>query len=99
MKAFVGAALGCAAVFATACAPVHAPREPNAGADLGPPVERNGTVYTPAGVGAEGCILYNISVPGGYAVTAMAYQDAEGRFSLGRPERCVRSGGWNRVRP
>ena len=77
------------AVLVTACAPAAAPDPSVARHSLGPAVERDGAVYTPMSVGPKGCILYNMSIPGGEAVTAMVYQDTEGRFSLGRPKRCV----------
>ena len=83
-------ALGCAAALAAACVTEPAPEKPGGGGNLGPPVERNGTVYTPMMVGPKGCILYNIAIPGGQAPTAMAYQDSKGRFSLGRPDPCIR---------
>ena len=57
---------------------------------LGPPVVREGVVYTPAAVGPRGCVLYSVRIPGGRAPAAMAYRSVDGRFAYGRPERCVR---------
>lgn len=57
---------------------------------LGPVIERNGTVYTPLARDEDGCLLYNIHVPGGYAPAAMLYRDDTGRFVLGKPDRCLR---------
>lgn len=54
------------------------------------PETRGGAVYTPRGTGANGCTLYSVHVPGGIAPAAMFYQDEDGRFVLGRPEKCVR---------
>lgn len=62
-------------------------------ADIVPPAEpetRGGMIYTPRGTDANGCTLYSVHVPGGIAPAAMFYQDEDGRFVLGRPEKCMR---------
>lgn len=92
-------ALACAAVLGVvvlgaACAsqrdPDGASVPPGPGSPgLGPPVVREGVVYTPVGIGPRGCVLYNVRVPGGQAPAALAYRSVEGRFAYGRPERCV----------
>lgn len=85
--------LGCASVLSVACAGRYKPEVAPAPQSLGPPVVRDGIVYTPASVGAKGCVLYSIQIPGGNAPAAMAYQSTDGQFSYGRPERCVRRQG------
>ncbi|MCY4286409.1 MAG: hypothetical protein OXC65_13860 [Thiotrichales bacterium] len=47
-------------------------------------------IYTPRGTDANGCTLYSVQVPGGIAPAAMFYQDEDGRFVFGRPEKCMR---------
>ena len=82
-------ALGSAAVLGAGCTAQDSPEVVPAPRSLGPAVVRDGIVYTPASVGPQGCVRYNIGVPGGQAPAAMAYQSAEGTFSYERPNRCV----------
>ena len=82
--------LGCASVLSVACAGRQKPEVAPAPQSLGPPVVKEGIIYTPVGVGAKGCVLYSIRKPSGNAPAAMAYQSTDGQFSYGRPERCVR---------
>ena len=82
--------LGCAAMFGMSCAGQDKSEAPPTPVNLGPPIVRENIVYTPMGIGSQGCVLYNIQVPGGQAPAAMAYQSIDGRFSYGRPERCVK---------
>ena len=82
--------LACVSLLSVACAGRHKPPAPQS---LGPPVVREGIVYTPASVGAKGCVLYSIQIRSGNAPAAMAYQSTDGQFSYGRPERCVRRQG------
>ena len=56
---------------------------------LGPPVVRDGAVFTPVTIGSHGCVLYHVRIPAGRAPTALMYQNDEGEFSHGRPIRCV----------
>ena len=86
-------ALAWAAALGAACA---GQRDPDGTSDppvLGPPVVREGVVYTPASIGPHGCVLYSVRIPGGQAPAAMAYLSVDGRFAYGRPERCVRKAG------
>ena len=85
--------LVCVSLLSVACAGRHKPEVAPAPQRLGPPVVREGIVYTPASVGAKGCVLYSIQIPSGNAPAAMAYQSTDGQFSYGRPERCVRRQG------
>lgn len=80
------------AMLGMACAPL--PEPDTAPASLGPasPVEQDGVIYTPMSVGPEGCVLYNIRIPGGDAPAAMAYQSVDGAFTYGRPDNCVKAG-------
>ena len=55
----------------------------------GSSIIREGTVYTPVSIGPQGCVLYNVQIPGGQAPAALVYRSKEGRFSYGRPDRCV----------
>jgi len=74
-----------------ACGGNPTPQDRDAG--ILPPAEpetRGGMIYTPRGTDANGCTLYSVHVPGGIAPAAMFYQDEDGRFVLGRPEKCVR---------
>ncbi len=82
--------LGCASVLSVACASRQKPEIVPVPQSLGPPVVREGIVYTPVSVGAKGCVLYSIRKPSGNAPAAMAYQSTDGQFSYGRPECCVR---------
>ena len=78
---------GCMAVLGTACA--SEPRPESGPSALGPPVEREGVVYTPASIGPKGCVLYRVSVPDGWAPAALIYRSRDGQFSYDRPDRCV----------
>lgn len=82
--------VGCAVVLGVACAGQNESDVVPSPHSLGAPIAREGTVYTPASVGPEGCVLYNIRVPDGEAPAAMAYQSTEGRFSYGRPDSCIK---------
>lgn len=83
-------ALGWALVLCAACASERTSESSSASRDFGPPIVRDGAVYTPASVDQEGCLLYRIRIPGGRSPAAMAYQDEHGVFVLWRPDRCVR---------
>lgn len=54
-------------------------------------IERDGVIYTPMSIGPEGCLLYNIRIPGGDAPAAMVYQTVDGEFTYGRPDNCVQA--------
>ena len=54
-----------------------------------PPIEQEGTVYTPVSQGEQGCLLYSVHIPGGQAPAALVYRSEEGWFSYARPDRCV----------
>ena len=82
--------MGCAAVLATACTDQPASENVPDPMSLGAPIVREGTVYTPVSVGPQGCVLYNIRIPGGQAPAALVYQTTDGGFSYARPVRCVR---------
>ena len=83
-------ALAWAAALGAACAGQRDPDGTSGSPALGPPVVREGVVYTPASIGPYGCVLYSVRIPGGQAPAAMAYRSVDGRFAYGRPERCVR---------
>ena len=83
-------AVGCAIVVGSACTGPDKHEAAPVVQRFGPPVVREGIVYTPAAVGREGCVLYNIQIPGGKAPAAMVYQSAEGSFSYRRPNQCVK---------
>ena len=83
-------ALGCVAV-GVACTAQQNPEMTHPG--LGSPVEREGIIYTPVSIGSQGCLLYHITIPGGQAPAALAYQNTDGQFSYGRPDQCVRKSG------
>ena len=78
------------AVVAVTCASQKSTELPQAPACLGSPVEREGIIYTPVHVGPQGCLLYRITIPGGQAPAALAYQSTDGQFSYGRPAQCVK---------
>ena len=90
MKFLCNAGLGYAALLSVSCAGQDPHEVRTVRPSLGPPVVREGIVYTPVSVGSQGCVIYNIRIPGGQAPTAIAYQNAEGKFSYGRPNQCVR---------
>ena len=81
--------LGCVTVFGVACASQRESEKTPDSVSRGSPIVREGIVYTPMSVGPQGCVLYNIRIPGGQAPAALAYQNTEGRFSYERPDRCV----------
>ena len=83
----------CAAFLGTACANQHEPERALAPAGLGSPVIQEGIVYTPVSIDSQGCLLYSIRIPGGQAPAALVYQNMEGQFSFGRPDRCVKKAG------
>ena len=85
--------LALATVFNVACAIQREAGEVTVPVDLGPPIVRNGTIYTPVSVGSHGCLLYNVRIPGGQSPAAQVYQNTEMRFSYDRPEQCVKQTG------
>lgn len=82
--------VGCVFPLGLACTGPDKPEAVPVTQGLGPPVVRDGVVYTPAAVGRRGCVLYNVQIPEGRAPAAIVYQSAEGLFSYGRPDQCVR---------
>lgn len=87
-------AFGCVALLAAACASEPGPA-PSA---LGPPVVRQGVVYTPVSTDPRGCVLYRVSIPGGRAPAALMYRSKNGAFTYDRPPRCVTSAGFKASR-
>ena len=85
-------ALVCAAMVTAACAQQREPAVAPPAAGFGSPVVREGIVYVPASVDAQGCVLYRIRIPAGRAPAALAYQSLDGQFSYRRPETCVERG-------
>ncbi len=83
--------LGLAAALLTACAGPGESRKASDSRSFGAPVEQDGYIYTPVSQGSQGCLLYNLRIPGGQAPAALAYRSEDGHFSYDRPERCVRS--------
>ena len=84
-------AFGCVFVLTAACASEPRPEPRPTASELGPPVVREGVVYTPASVGPRGCVLYRLSVTGGQAPAALVYRSEDGGFTFHRPARCVSS--------
>ena len=82
--------VGCAIALGSACTSPDKAEVAPIVQGFGPPVVREGIVYTPTGVGREGCVLYKIQIPGGKAPAAIVYQSTEGLFSYGRPDQCVK---------
>lgn len=80
--------LGGVAVLGVACTNHH--EKAPAPVSLDPPVEREGIIYTPVSVGSQRCMLYSVRIPGGQAPAALVYQSTEGRFSYGRPDKCIK---------
>ena len=91
MNALLAFTLGCLAVLGAACGGQDESEVASVPVSLGDTVVRDGIVYTPAGIGSKGCVLYNIRIPKGQAPAAMAYQSTEGVFSYGRPRQCVKT--------
>ena len=89
MKLLRMLSIGCILALGLACTGPDKPEVVPVTQGLGPPVVRDGVVYTPAAVGRRGCVLYNVQIPGGRAPAAMVYRSAEGLFSYGRPNQCV----------
>ena len=91
-------AFGCVFVLTAACASEPRPEPRPTSSDFGPPVVREGVVYTPASVGPRGCVLYRLSVPGGQAPAALMYRSEDGEFTYHRPARCVSSAAFGATR-
>ena len=87
-------AFGCAILFVAACASESGP----ASSAPGPPIVRQGVVYTPFSTCPQGCVLYRVSVPGGHAPAALMYRSKDGAFTYDRPPRCVTSAGFKAPR-
>ena len=81
------------AALGVACTSQQNPEMAHPPDGLGSPVEREGIIYTPVSIGSQGCLLYHITIPGGRAPAALAYQSTDGRFSYGRPDHCVKKAG------
>lgn len=90
MKLLRMLSIGCVLVLGSACTGPDKPEAVPVTQGLGPPIVRDDVVYTPAAVGRRGCVLYNVQIPGGRTPAAMVYRSAEGLFSYGRPDQCVR---------
>lgn len=83
--------LACVVALSVACDSRQLPIETPNAANLDPPIILEGTVYTPISVGAQGCVLYNLRVPGGQAPAALVYRNATGEFSYEPPDHCVKA--------
>lgn len=81
--------IGCVLTLGSACVGPDKSEAVPVTRGLGPPVVREGVVYTPAAVDRRGCVLYNVQIPGGRAPAAMVYRSAKGLFSYERPDQCV----------
>ena len=86
-------ASGCAAALAAACAGGQGSETRPDPAASAAPISRDGVVYAPAGIGPHGCVLYRVRIPGGRAPAALMYLGEDGKFSYGRPDRCVAGDG------
>ena len=64
-----------------------------AGGKAGKPWDRrNGRKnLQPDRTSPEGCVLYNVRIPGGRAPAALAFQSVEGEFSYAPPKECVKT--------
>ena len=91
MKQLLALAAVCMAMLGTACTGQQEADTAPAPVSSDSPIVRDGKVYTPMSIGPEGCLLYNIRIPGGDAPAAMVYQSADGEFTFGRPDRCVKA--------
>ena len=81
------------AMLGVACTVQLEPETARAPVNADSAIEQDGVIYTPMSVGSEGCVLYNVRIPGGDAPAAMVYQSVDGEFTYGRPERCVKAAG------
>ena len=81
--------LAAVAVLSVACAGTRQEDTASDLVDSASPIVHEGAVYTPASRSAEGCVLYSVRIPGGQAPAALVYRSKEGRFTYGRPDRCV----------
>ena len=89
MNGYCALALASVAVLGIACAGPPTKDKASGPSNPGPSIEQDGAVYTPVSRSAEGCLLYNVHIPGGQAPAALLYQSEDGRFSYARPDRCV----------
>ena len=91
MKQILTVAVFGVAMLGMACSAQQEPDRTFVPLDSDSSIERDGAIYTPMSVGPEGCVLYNIRIPGGDAPAAMVYQTADGAFTYGRPDNCVKA--------
>ena len=91
MKQLLTLAALCMAMLGMACTTQQEPYTAPAPMNADSPIVQDGVIYTPMSVGPEGCVLYNIRIPGGDAPAAMVYQSVEGDFTYGRPDRCIKA--------
>lgn len=89
MRCLRALALAGVAVLVVACAGPRENVRVSAPPTLGPSIEQDGAVYTPVSRSEEGCFLYRVRIPGGYAPAALVYRNEDGAFSFARPDRCV----------
>lgn len=89
MKCLRALALAGVASLGVACAGPRENVRVTAPPTLGPSIEQDGAVYTPVSQSEEGCLLYHVRIPGGYAPAALVYRNEDGAFSAARPDRCV----------
>lgn len=82
--------VGCVIALGSACTSPDKAEVAPIVQGFGPPIVREGIVYTPTGVDREGCVLYKIQILGGKAPAAIVYQSTEGLFSYGRPDQCIK---------
>ena len=81
--------LACVAVLGVACAGPREKDKASGPTDLGSSIEQEGAVYTPVSQSAQGCLLYNVHIPGGQAPAALVYRSEKGGFGYARPDKCV----------